>query len=179
MTNATRPKPRLFTLRRLLAVVLVLMIAALAFDSWQRSCRDAAAESLFKYSPHPRRDPEDPRKIIALPNAEMSSKLREEIHQDVFGSAQPAEVSEDRRLKLKESWAFPGIFTNYVLDVTYELDTEDLRHPDSQAGRIQKYSYTFSQIKTRNLWHFESGPLILDRKFAPLPNWPPAMRFGG
>ncbi|MDA7977912.1 MAG: hypothetical protein MPJ50_03975 [Pirellulales bacterium] len=152
----------------LMIVILVGAVAAGAFELFQWNRRNTTHAALDEFNINQKRDPNNPSKVLPIdPNKKPTS--REQIHKDVFGGAAPTEVSELHKLQLKEAWTFPGVFTNYVVDVSYTLDVARLLDPDTQAilpEEEQEYVYLFDSAEVRNVSHFKGGELIAQKDFS-------------
>ncbi len=162
--------------RIVMIVILLAVVGAGVFEVVQWNRRNSAEAALEKFNLNPKRDPNDPKKIIEVPEGEPAT--RSKIHEEVFGGAKPTETSEEGRLMLKESWAFPGVFTNYVVDVNYNLVTQNVVDPTTDEGKGQEYEYNFNNSETRNVSHFASGPLIANKVFSGVPDYSPRQAVG-
>ncbi len=171
---------RVFPLRRgvsavriIIVVVLLAAIGAVCFDYFQKSQRDKAIAAIQEMDINPVRDPNNEKKIIKQADPNKQAAKRKEIHEKVFGGAMPSATTKNGTLMVKESWAYPGVFTTYVVDVTYNLDANSITDEDRVKKEVQNPEYFLLMKEPRDISRFDPEPLIEpdDPTFAKMPNF--------
>lgn len=162
-------------IRIIVVVVLLAVIGAFGFDLFQASQRDKAMEALAAMDINPVRDPNNELRVMEKPDFTKPAAKRKEIHEKVFGGAEPTAATKDGALMYKESWAYPGVFTTYVVDVTYNLDANAIDEASLKAKKVSDPQYYLLMKETRNISRFDPEPLIEvdDPMFNKLPNFEP------
>lgn len=151
-------------LRIILLSILAVALVAIGFDFMQRMRRDSAVAAVKEMQNNPVRDPNDERKILKPSDPNKPPATRDDVHSTAFDNGAPYKNSPEGGNIYDEYWSFPGVFYNYIVEVSYNrapLSAEDeAKLKDGQDADGHKFRYILSQVQGKEVSHFDNKPLI-------------------